>query len=127
MPAGLGGEERRDAIERAVTGWFRREAGAHFEARVTRWAAIGGRAPSGVRIGNQRRRWGSCAPDGTLRFNWRLLMAEQTVIDYVVVHELAHLAVRSHSSEFWNEVERVLPDYRERKALLRRIGPSLTL
>ena len=127
VPVTLAIEERHSMIERAVIGWFMRQAAGYIEERVGHWAAIGGRAPSGVRIGNQRRRWGSCAPDGTLRFNWRLLMAEQAVIDYVVVHELAHLAVRSHSSEFWNEVERVLPDYRERKALLRRIGPSLTL
>jgi predicted metal-dependent hydrolase len=82
--------------------------------------------PSRVLVRDQRRRWGSCAPDGTLRFNWRILMAPPHVVDYVVVHELAHLSVRNHSSTFWAEVERILPRYREAQATLKQVGPSLT-
>ncbi len=127
VPAGLEGDERRVAIERAVMRWFGERAASYLEERVARWTQAGGRHPSRVLVRNQRKRWGSCAPDGTLRFNWRIVMAEPAVIDYVVVHELAHLAVHDHSPAFWAEVERVLPDYRARRSALKRAGPTLTL
>jgi predicted metal-dependent hydrolase len=127
VPRGLEGNERRAAIEVALTRWFGEQAALHLEARVAKWAAVAGRHPARVLIRNQRQRWGSCARDGTLRFNWRIVMADLEVLDYVAVHELAHLAVRNHSPGFWAEVERVLPDYRERKHALKRVGPTLTL
>lgn len=127
VPRTLQGDERRVAIERALMRWFSEQAATDLEARIAKWAAAAGRHPSRVLIRNQRQRWGSCAPDGTLRFNWRIVMAAPRVIEYVVVHELAHLAVRNHSPAFWAEVERILPDYRERKQALKRIGPMLTL
>jgi hypothetical protein len=78
-------------------------------------------------IRNQRRRWGSCSADGTLRFNWRLVMAPPAIIEYVVVHELAHLRVPNHSPAFWAEVARFIPDYKARRTALRQLGPSLSL
>lgn len=71
--------------------------------------------------------WASCGRAGALSFHWKLLMAPATVIDYVVVHELCHLRHRDHSQKFWNEVDKVLPRYRERKDWLRRHGASLDL
>lgn len=127
VPAILEGNERLAAVERAVMRWFSERAAAYLDQRVALWAQAGGRPPARVLVRNQRRRWGSCAPDGTLRFNWRIVMAEPSIIDYVVVHELAHLAVHDHSPAFWAEVERILPDYRARKAALKRAGPTLTL
>jgi predicted metal-dependent hydrolase len=76
---------------------------------------------------DQRQRWGSCGPDGTLRFNWRIVMAEPTLIDYVVVHELLHIQIRNHSQEFWSAVAAVMPDYRVCRTRLREMGPYLTL
>ena len=75
-----------------------------------------------IRIGGQRTLWGSCSPRGTLSFNWRLVLAPLDVLDYVVVHELAHLRQPNHSPRFWREVERVLPDYTERRRKLRQEG-----
>jgi predicted metal-dependent hydrolase len=80
-----------------------------------------------VLIRNQRRRWGSCGGDGTLRFNWRLVHAARPLLDCVVVHELAHLAVRNHSSDFWAQVAQIMPDHLERRAALRAIGRRLML
>lgn len=71
--------------------------------------------------------WASCGKAGALSFHWKLLMAPATVIDYVVVHELCHLRHRDHSQKFWNEVDKVLPRYRERKDWLRRNGASFDL
>ena len=69
-----------------------------------------------------KRRWGECHPDGTLKFNWRLIMLPPEVIDYVVVHELAHLKVPGHNPRFWGQVATLLPDYASRRRWLNRAG-----
>jgi predicted metal-dependent hydrolase len=126
-PIGLAGEDRRSAILRALEGWYRHRAAARLAERVNHWAHAGGREPQRVLIRGQRRRWGSCSADGTLRFNWRIVQLEPSLIDYVVVHELAHLRHRNHSARFWAEVARVLPDYRLRRRLLKDAGPAIAL
>lgn len=75
-------------------------------------------APCSVKINGARTRWGSCSAKKSLNFSWRLIMADDAAIDYVVVHELAHLIEMNHSARFWAIVEDVLPDYKERKKLL---------
>ena len=72
-------------------------------------------------------RWASCLKNGDLWFHWKCLMAPLTVIDYIVVHELCHLRHRDHTDAFWNEVDKVLPDYRDRKEWLRVRGAELDL
>ena len=125
--AGDGGE-RRERIRRAVVAWYRARAGERVPACVDRWQPRLGRGPAPrVLIRDQRQRWGSCAPDGTLRFNWRAVMLEPALIDYIVVHELAHLAVRSHSPEFWRIVTAAMPDAQHRRRRLREAGRSLPL
>ena len=80
-----------------------------------------------VLIRDQRQRWGSCAPDGTLRFNWRVVMLRPKLAEYIVVHELAHLKANSHSAEFWTLVSNLLPDAQQRRRLLREAGRMLSL
>lgn len=128
VPRGLEGEERYERIRRAIVKWYRVRAGVRLPAGVERWwARFGeGEAPR-VLIRDQRQRWGSCSPDGTLRFNWRAMMLEPALIEYVVVHELAHLAVKSHSPEFWGLVSNVLPDAQQRRRRLREAGRALPL
>ena len=122
------GDERRERIKRAVVKWYRARAGERVPACVARWHPRLGRGPAPrVLIRDQRQRWGSCAPDGTLRFNWRAVMLEPALIDYIVVHELAHLAVRSHSPEFWRIVTAAMPDAQHRRRRLREAGRSLPL
>ena len=108
--------------------WYRARASERVPACVARWHPRLGRGPAPrVLIRDQRQRWGSCAPDGTLRFNWRAVMLEPALIDYIVVHELAHLAVRSHSPEFWRIVTAAMPDAQHRRRRLREAGRSLPL
>lgn len=71
--------------------------------------------PAGVRVLELKNRWASCTPEGRLNFHWKCMMAPPTIIDYIVVHELAHLRYLNHTKAFWNQVDKVLPDYRERK------------
>lgn len=75
-----------------------------------------------ITVRDQKTRWGSCSQAGNLNFNFRLILAPQEVLDYVVVHELCHRRQMNHSAQFWNEVAQVLPDYRARKAWLAENG-----
>lgn len=120
-------DERSAAVEAAFTCWYRRRAAELVAARVEHFAPLLGVAPSRVLVRDQRRRWGSCSPDGVLRFNWRVVMAPPALLDYVVIHELAHLRLRAHGPKYWALVAHAAPDYRERRQRLKSLGPSLDL
>ena len=75
-----------------------------------------------VTVREQKTRWGSCRAKGNLNFNWKLALMPEEILDYLVVHELAHRKEMNHSDRFWAEVERVLPDYRQRRAWLKEHG-----
>jgi predicted metal-dependent hydrolase len=115
--------EPRSAVER----WFRRAARAEIEPRVERACVLAGTSYSHLTIRGQRTRWGSCSPTGALSFNWRLLLAPEPVLDYVVWHEVCHLEVLDHSPRFWSLLERRCPGYREQVRWLRRHGATLVL
>jgi len=86
--------------------------------KVAHFARLMGVAPARVKITGARARWGSCSSKGSLSFSWRVMLADDEAIDYVVVHELAHLREMNHSPRFWAVVEAAMPDYRERKKAL---------
>lgn len=117
VPPGCSLAVARAAIER----FYRSETERFVTAAVARLAPAVGRTPSRILVRAQRRRWGSCAADGSLRFNLRLAMLAAELADYVVVHELCHLIRRDHSPAFWAEVARVLPAYQELRARLRTV------
>lgn len=83
--------------------------------------------PAGVRVLELKNRWASCTPEGRLNFHWKCMMALPTIIDYIVVHELAHLQYLNHTKAFWNQVDKVLPDYRERKQWLKVHGAGMDI
>ena len=123
IPSGLDEEGRIAESRAAIEKWYRREAARLLPEAVARWQGkVGRKTPSRVLIRNQRRRWGSCSSDGSIRLNWRIVMAEPALIDYVAVHELAHLAVMDHSARYWSVVERALPDYKARRKRLNEVG-----
>ena len=103
-------EVRREGIERAKrifperTAYFAKRMGVDY-----------GRIP----IREQKTRWGSCSSKGNLNFNWKLVLLAPELLDYVVVHELAHRREMNHSKNFWKIVEAELPDYRERRRRLK--------
>jgi len=82
--------------------------------------------PTAVKINSAMRRWGSCSSRKSLNFSWRLIMADDAIIDYVVVHELAHIKEMNHSARFWAVVESVLPDFRKRKQKLKELQQRLS-
>jgi predicted metal-dependent hydrolase len=128
VPAGLPDADRAGLIRSALIDWYCARAAQHFPDHVDRWWSRLGRGDKPrILIRNQRRRWGSCAWDGTLRFNWRVMMLEPALVDYIVAHELAHLTVKNHSSDFWSLVARHVPDVKRRRQRLRAVESALPL
>jgi predicted metal-dependent hydrolase len=119
VPAG----DALPALER----WYRRAAKAEIAPRVERAVAEAGLDYERLSIRGQRTRWGSCSSTGTLSFNWRLLLAPEDVLDYVIWHEVCHLQVPNHSQRFWRLVARHFPGYKQQERWLRRYGSALVL
>lgn len=96
-----------------------------LEERLPVFALRMGVSYERVSIRAQKTRWGSCSGNGNLSFNWKLSLVPDEILDYVVVHELAHRIAMNHSAKFWRVVEDILPDYRERRQWLREKGRGL--
>ena len=95
--------------------------------RVVYFAPKVGVNPLSVKVKDMGYRWASCSKNNILSFHWKCMMAPPKIIDYIIVHELCHMHHRNHSDLFWNEVDKVMPDYRERKAWLKNNGANLDL
>jgi predicted metal-dependent hydrolase len=115
MPPDLGPAQIKHACEQA----YRMLAKRALTEKVLDYAKRMGVAPSAVKVNGAKSRWGSCSGKKSLNFSWRLIMAGDDVVDYVVVHELAHITEMNHSERFWAVVAAVLPDYLERRKRLR--------
>lgn len=110
-----GTSQERDRLERSL----RREARRLLEARVAVFGPVLGVQPRRLTVRAQRARWGSASRNGSLSLNWRLLLAPPWVLDYVVIHELAHLAEPGHTRRFWEVVRRHAPEADTARAWLR--------
>jgi hypothetical protein len=117
------GGQREAALER----WYRRAAQLEIAPRLDRACAQTGTSYARLTIRGQRTRWASCSRSGTMSFNWRLLLAPEPVLDYVVWHEVCHLRVMDHSPRFWALLASFWPAYREHAGWLRRHGATLVL
>jgi len=117
-----GGEQ---AAKRAFEKFYTEKAEERIQKRVAYFAPKVGVSPLSVEVKEIGYRWATCSSDGRLSFHWKCMMASPKAIDYIVVHELCHLRHRDHTDAFWNEVDKVMPDYAERKAWLRENGSAL--
>ena len=117
------GDQRTPALER----WYRRAARSEIAPRLERACALAGTSYAGLTIRGQRTRWASCSRSGAMSFNWRLLLAPEAVLDYVVWHEVCHLEVHDHSRRFWRLLAARSPGYREHVRWLRANGATLVL
>jgi predicted metal-dependent hydrolase len=115
--------DARPALER----FYRRSARAEIAPRLDRASTLAGLSYTALDIRGQRTRWASCSASGRMSFNWRLLLAPERVLEYVVWHEVCHLQVLDHSPRFWGLLERHRPGYREDRDWLRRHGTTLVL
>lgn len=123
----LKGADNPDMIKDSLSSWFKQRAKAKLEEKIDRYAEIIGVNYTSVGIKSYKSRWGSCSPEGEIDFNWLIIMAPNRIVDYVVAHELCHLIHHDHSSKFWRELERVMPDYANSKEWLKLNGSSLQI
>ena len=115
LPTQASPEQIRDATQ----AWLMRRAKELFAERLDYFAPRLGVAWKRLSLSSASTRWGTASADGAIRLNWRLIHHKLDVIDYVVAHELSHLKVMDHSPQFWDTVKSVMPDYPERRRVLR--------
>jgi hypothetical protein len=125
LPRDVIGDENH--IRALLRKWYRDRARAEIEPRAHSYAAEMGVNFNRIFIKDQRTVWGSCSRKANLNFNFRLVMAPETVLEYIIVHELSHLKEPNHSTRFWETVEGVLPDYRDHRKWIKEYGDELVL
>lgn len=126
---------RRDLADRgevttakaAFRDYFIARGHERIAQRVRYYAPKVGVTPRSVDVRDLGHRWASCSPRGNLAFHWKCMMAPPTIIDYIVVHELCHVHCLDHTEAFWNEMDKVMPDYYERKEWLKKNGAAMDL
>ena len=115
-----------DAARAKLVSWYKQQAQQTLHQKVNQHkGAINVRKRGSVKVREYTRRWGSCSHSGDLSFNWRIILAPERVIDYVVIHELAHLIEFNHSKKFWSIVERQMPDWKLQQNWLSDHGAEL--
>ena len=107
--------------------WYRQQAKQWIVEQVKHLADIHQLHYEKIKITSARTRWGSCSPKNVLSFSWRLMLTSPEMIDYVIIHELAHTVHHNHSKKFWKLVEKLLPNYRARRKALRQYGQQALL
>lgn len=105
--------------------WYTEHAEAWLAKRVDEWAGRMGVDVSGIEVQDLGFRWGSCSESGTVNFHWATILLPASIVDYVIVHELAHVVEPHHTPAFWDVVERSMPDYEQRKTWLAEHGHRL--
>ena len=105
--------------------WYKDQAKQYFGKRIAELAVEFGYSFSKVSIRDAKTRWGSCSMKKNISLNWRLMKAPQEIIDYVILHELAHTVVFNHSKAFWAKLAETYPDYKSARIWLKRFGKFL--
>lgn len=120
-------KDRRLYVQEKVAYCYYREANLYFTKKTGVYARKIGVVPRSIVVKDYKSQWGSCSSQGELSYNWRLIMAPEEIIDYVIVHELCHILEHNHSKAFWAHVARHFPAYERAKQWLRQNGNSLRL
>ncbi len=107
--------------------WYKKQALKEVSSRVKTAARKLNLNYRSIKISGAKTNWGSCGPKNSLNFNWRLIMAPETVVDYVIIHELTHIVEKNHSRGFWKKVEAEMPEYKKYRKWLRENGKMLVL
>ena len=115
----LDGKRVKDIVRKALIKWYLERAHEKIPARVRLYAQQMGAWPERVEIKNYKRQWGSCSHNGFVRFNWKIITAPVTILDYVIVHELCHLIYPNHSAQFWEKLQTIIPNYKNRRNKLK--------
>ena len=123
----LSQKEREEEIKRVLINWYKEKTLNIITTRIEKYLKLIDFKPLEIKVRDQKIRWGSCTKDRKLIFNWRIVMAPISAIDYVIVHELCHMKEPTHSTKFWNIFKSIYPNYKKWKEWLRINGKSLDL
>ena len=118
-------EKMADELSGAITKEQMERITEMVEAYARKWEPVMGVHATHWTFRYMKTRWGSCSAQGNLSFHWKLVLMPPEILDYVVVHELAHRKEMNHSQRFWAEVERILPDYKARRKWLKEFGSQV--
>jgi predicted metal-dependent hydrolase len=113
---------KKEMNKSQLISWYEESAWQYLSQRVDFFTKKFGLNYNRVKINSAKTRWGSCSSKGNINFSWRLIMAPKDVVDYVVIHEIAHLKHRNHSARFWNFVEEMMPQHENQRKWLRKHG-----
>ncbi len=119
--------DEADRAPEVFAGWYKLQARRELAERVARYSARTNLVPTGITITSARSRYGSCSHADRLSFSWRILMAPYPVIDYVILHELAHIKEKNHSRRFWDFLETICPDWKKQRCWLKENGHLLRI
>jgi hypothetical protein len=125
LPASISHCKRPTEIVRSITSWLKAQARTQVHKFVVEQQTLHGFSFNEIRIKDTKSRWGSCSSKNNLNFNWRLILAPERVLNYVVIHETAHLLHLDHSDKFWNTVSSRCPEYKSYKQWLKTNGASI--
>ena len=114
--------DNEEDFQQATVKFYKTYAKSFLQHKTQYYAQMLGVKVNRITIKSQKTRWGSCSSKGNINYNWKIILMPEIVSDYIVVHELCHLKQMNHSKEFWMEVERIIPDYLQRKEWLRKSG-----
>ena len=120
-------EEKIEKLQNDLKKWYKKQAYAYVSKRVDYYKDIVGVTVTSVSIKSRKSQWGSCDSNGNLTFSWRLVMARPEAIDYVVIHELCHRNHMDHSRDFWNQVQKFMPDFKAQKQWLEENSMNLNI
>ena len=123
----LSEENHLEEIKKILIRWYKNNAYKIIQQRIQKFNIFLDYRINGIKIRDLKKRWGSCTKDNNLIFNWRIIMAPISAIDYIVIHELIHLNEPLHTKKFWDLIGSIFPDYEKWKEWLRINGPSLDL
>lgn len=118
-------EGRESSIKDSLTEWYSSHALTRLKNKCSRYAKALGVEPASIKVDDYKTRWGSCSSSGNLSFNWRIILAPHSIVDYIVVHELCHMLEHNHSDRYWKHVANIIPNYKECREWLKRHGAYL--
>jgi predicted metal-dependent hydrolase len=127
VPKNLPESAYRKHLRPLFVDYYQYRARQVINERIQHYLKYFDEQPSAIVVKDYKSKWGSCSGDNKLSFNWRIVMAKTSVIDYLVVHELCHMEHKNHSKEYWKAVQVILPDYEEKKKWLRVNGNLLKI
>lgn len=114
-------------IEKILKKYLKEQLVKILETKINKYSKYFNIKPKEVKVKEQKKRWGSCSYDNRIFINWKLIMAKDSVLEYVLIHEMCHMVHKNHSKDFYKEVEKILPDFKESEKWLKDYGYLLEI